>query len=230
MKAIKPSFKIELTKEQAEQMILNVEKYGRICYKSEPVKVDSPVERANKFIADKIKAGHESIIEHEKVTAIITCDRGVTHEIVRHRIASYSQESTRYCNYAKDKFGNEITVIDIATGFNYNLNDENDKKKYDVWCEAMKNAEKSYFKMLELGAKPQEARSVLPNSTKAEIVVTMNLRSWRHFFALRAAGVTGAPHPQMKEIALPMLKEFYNLFPCVFEDIVSKLDITGSFN
>ena len=224
MKAIKPSYEILVTKEQADQMTLNMEKFGRVCYKSEPVQVEDPVMRANKFIKDKISAGHESIIEHEKVTVIITCDRGVTHEIVRHRLASYSQESTRYCNYSKDKFGNEITVIDLATGFNYDLDNENDKAKYEVWQEAMKNAEKSYFKMLELGAKPQEARSVLPNSTKAEIVVTMNMRSWRHFFSLRAIGTTGAPHPQMKEIAEPMLRDFYKLFPGVFSDLASYYD------
>ena len=197
MKAIKPSYEILVTKEQADQMTLNMEKFGRVCYKSEPVQVEDPVMRANKFIKDKISAGHESIIEHEKVTVIITCDRGVTHEIVRHRLASYSQESTRYCNYSKDKFGNEITVIDLATGFNYDLDNENDKAKYEVWQEAMKNAEKSYF---------------------------MNMRSWRHFFSLRAIGTTGAPHPQMKEIAEPMLKDFYKLFPGVFSDLVSYYD------
>ena len=222
MKIVKPSYEINITKESAEQMLLNIEKCGRLCYKSEPMTVDNPIERANKFISDKIKAGHESIIEHEKVTVFITCDRGVTHEIVRHRLASYSQESTRYCNYSKDKFGNEITVIDIASGFKYDLNNDIDRKKYEVWQEAIRNAEKSYFELLELGAKPQEARSVLPNSTKAEIAVTMNMRSWRHFFKLRAVGTTGAPHPQMKEIALPMLKDFYKLFPGIFEDLIDK--------
>ena len=108
-------------------------------------------------------------------------------------MASYSQESTRYCNYSNDKFDNQIRCIDIATGFEYDLNNETDKKKYEIWNMAMQDAEKHYFEMLELGAKPQEARSILPNSLKTELVMTMNIREWRHFFKLRAAA---AVHPQ----------------------------------
>ena len=224
MRIIKPSYSIRVTPEQAQQMLFNIEEYGRICYKSEPKSSGNPIERANRFIADKVKAGHESILEHEKVSVIITCDRGVTHEIVRHRIASYSQESTRYCNYSKDKFDNQITVIDLSTGFSYDLNNEIDKQKYEIWQEAMNNAEKSYFKMLELKASPEEARSVLPQSTKADIVVTMNMRSWRHFFELRALCTTGPAHPQMIEIAKPMLLDFYKLFPGIFQDLMKGIN------
>ena len=143
------------------------------------------------------------------------CDRGITHEIVRHRIASYSQESTRYCNYAGDKFGNEITVIDITGGFEYDLQKETDLKKYEAWMRAMENAEKSYFEMLELGATPQEARSVLPNSLKTEIVITMNLRSWRNFFRLRC---DQHAHPQMREVANIALAIFKEKLPVFFSD------------
>ena len=159
---------------------------------------------------------HESVIEHENVTVRFVCDRGVTHEIVRHRIASYSQESTRYCNYSGDKFDNQITVIDLASGFQYDLSKENDKAKYEVWTKAMENAEQSYFRMLELGATPQEARSVLPNSLKTEIVVTMNLRSWRNFFRLR---VDSHAHPQMREVAKMLYEEFKKRLPVFVADL-----------
>ena len=145
------------------------------------------------------------------------CDRGVTHEIVRHRIASYSQESTRYCNYVKEKFGRQITCIDLATGFRYDLNNESDRKKYDVWQQAMENAERSYFQMIELGATPQEARSVLPNSLKTELVTTMDLREWRHFFRLRA---DTAAHPQCREVACMLLDRFAREYPVFFEDLL----------
>ena len=140
----------------------------------------------------------------------------MTHEIVRHRVASYCQESTRYCNYANERFDSQIRCIDIATGFQYDLNNETDVKKYEIWKQAMDDAEKHYFAMLELGAKPQEARSILPNSLKTELIMTMNLREWRHFFRLRAAK---AAHPQMRELAIMILKEFMKRYPVFFEDL-----------
>lgn len=195
-----------------DQIIKKIEKIGRVCYKSESNISDGSAER---FITNILKRGHESVIEHESVTVRMICDRGITHEIVRHRIASYSQESTRYCNYAGDKFGNEITVIDITGGFEYDLQKETDLKKYEAWMRAMENAEKSYFEMLELGATPQEARSVLPNSLKTEIVITMNLRSWRNFFRLRC---DQHAHPQMREIANIALAIFKEKLPVFFSD------------
>lgn len=211
MNIIKPSVEIIDMKDYNE-MIKKIEKIGRVCYKSEGnIKEDS----AERFITNILKRGHESVIEHEAVTARFVCDRGITHEIVRHRIASYSQESTRYCNYAGDKFGNEITVIDLASGFEYDLNSETDRAKYDIWTKAMEDAEKYYFQMLELGATPQEARSVLPNSLKTEIVVTMNLRSWRNFFRLRC---DSHAHPQMREAAGIALAEFKKRLPVFFSD------------
>lgn len=197
-----------------EDMLKKIEKIGRVCYKSEDKIKDGTAE---KFIKGIIKRGHESVIEHESISVRFVCDRGVSHEIVRHRIASYSQESTRYCNYANEKYGEQITCIDIASGFKYDLGNENDRKKYDIWVNAMKNAEESYFKMIELGASPQEARSVLPNSLKTEIVATMNIRGWRNFFKLRTAK---AAHPQFREIACMLLQVFAKNYPVFFEDIL----------
>lgn len=211
MNLTKPSVEI-IDMKPYEEMIKKIEKIGRVCYKSENNISDGSAER---FISNILKRGHESVIEHEAITVRMICDRGITHEIVRHRIASYSQESTRYCNYAGDKFGNEITVIDIAGGFDYDLNKEEDLKKYEAWMRAMENAEKSYFEMLELGATPQEARSVLPNSLKTEIVMTMNLRAWRNFFRLRC---DHHAHPQMREVANIALAVFKEKLPVFFSD------------
>ena len=212
MRVIKPSVEI-IDMDDYDKIVKKIEKIGRVCYKSEDNIADGTAER---FIGNILKRGHESVIEHEAITVRFVCDRGVTHEIVRHRIASYSQESTRYCNYTSDKFGNEITVIDLAGGFNYNLEDPADKKKYDIWTRSMEEAEKAYFEMLEAGATAQEARSVLPNSLKTEIVMTMNLRSWRNFFKLRT---DKAAHPQMREVANLALKEFKEKLPLFFSDI-----------
>lgn len=212
MQVIKPSIEI-IDMEDYEKIVKKIERIGRVCYKSEgKITEDS----AEKFIKGLLTRQHESVIEHENVTVRFVCDRGVTHEIVRHRIASYSQESTRYCNYSGDKFDNQITVIDLASGFQYDLSKENDKAKYEVWTKAMENAEQSYFRMLELGATPQEARSVLPNSLKTEIVVTMNLRSWRNFFRLR---VDSHAHPQMREVAMMLYEEFQKRLPVFVADL-----------
>ena len=156
-----------------------------------------------------IDSGHESVIEHEKISVRIVCDRGVTHEIVRHRIASYSQESTRYCNYTKDKFGNELTFIKPCFW-------NEDSEEYKLWLNAMQIVENSYNEMIELGSKPQEARSILPNSLKTEIIVTMNLREWRHFFKLRTSN---RAHPQMQEVAKMLLKQFKKEIDILFDDI-----------
>ena len=213
----KPEIKIVGTKSYKE-MLEKLERIGRVCYKSEGNIADGSAER---FIGNIIKRGHESVIEHESISVSIICDRGVTHEIVRHRIASYSQESTRYCNYSQDKFGNQITCIDLATGFSYNLDDEKDLAKYNLWKEACEAAEKYYFKLLELGATPEEARSVLPNSLKTEIMVTMDIREWRHFFRLRSSL---RAHPQMREISDALLDKFAEEFPLFFKDIKEEFE------
>lgn len=207
MKIIKPYAEI-LTPIDGVEVLKFIEMVGRKCYKSEDKITD---ESAYKFVEMLIKRGHEAMIEHYNVSVLFVCDRGVSHEIVRHRIASYAQESTRYCNYSKGKFDEQITVIKPCF---FNCNDENDH--YYDWKIAMNQAEDRYIELIKNGASPQEARSVLPNSLKTELVMTTNLREWRHFFKLRTA--EGA-HPQMREIAIPLLKEFKKLIPVVFDDI-----------
>ena len=215
MKIINPYTEI-LTPLDGRAILQHIELCGRVCYKSEDKITDTS---AAKFVAGIIKRGHEAVLEHFDITVKFVCDRGVSHEIVRHRMASYCQESTRYCNYSKDKFGNQITCIDLATGFSYDLDDENDRKKYEVWQKAMEAAEQYYFQMLELGAKPEEARSILPNSLKTEIVMTMNLREWRHFIRLRSAN---AAHPQMRQVSDLILKKFSEEYPLFFRDLAEK--------
>ena len=212
MIAIKPSAEI-LSGKNYHQMLENIERIGRVCYKSEDAIHPGSAEQ---FIRNIITRGHESVIEHESISVRVVCDRGVSHAIVRHRIASYSQESTRYCNYTRDKFGSQLVCIDIATGFRYNLEDPADRKKYDIWTKAMEAAEGFYFQLIEAGARPEEARSVLPNSLKTEIVMTMNLREWRHFLRLRSSK---RAHPQIAEIASALLEEFSARYPVFFADL-----------
>ena len=205
MKIINASYRIETPIDGAE-MLKRIEKAGRTCYKSEDRITD---ESAESFVRKLIERGHESVLEHESITVRFVCDRGVSHEIVRHRLASYSQESTRYCNYSGDRFGYEITFIKP-----YFLNEVS--VAYRLWKQAMFVAEKKYFGLLSWGCTPQEARSVLPNSVKTEIVMTANLREWRHFLKLRTAK---AAHPQMRELTVPLLHELQERIPVVFDDI-----------
>lgn len=220
MKIINAGYEI-LTPLDGAAILKHIERIGRVCYKSEDRITD---ESAPLFVKKLIERGHEAMIEHFSISVKFIVDRGVSHEIVRHRIASFAQESTRYCNYTKEQFGNEITVIKPCfwnkTDYSeevdgvYDLNEV--AGKWDGWRKAMKTAEACYFRLLELGATPQEARSVLPNSLKTEIVMTANLREWRHFFKLRCAATA---HPQMREVAIPLLKELQQLVPVVFDDV-----------
>ena len=195
--------------ESGALILKRIEAAGRTAYKSENKITD---ESAIAFIKLIIEKKHLSVLEHASVSARVICDRGVSHEIVRHRIASYTQESTRYCNYSDSRFGNELTFVlpSFIRGFT-------DKDYLLVaWRTAMQNAEMAYLEMLKLGAKPQEARSVLPNSLKTEIVMTMNMREWRHFFILRTASEA---HPDMQVIAKKLLLEFQSHVPVIFDDI-----------
>lgn len=205
MRIIEPYFEI-LDELDGKKMLQKIERIGRVCYKSEDLITE---DSAEKFIRNILKRGHESVIEHEKISVKMVCDRGVTHEIVRHRVASYSQESTRYCNYQKDKFGNELTFIKPVFW-------KEDSPEYTLWKESMQQIEDQYMKLIDMGASAQEARSILPNSLKTEIVVTMNLREWRHFFRLRSAS---AAHPQIREIAGMVLEEFRRQIPVVFDEL-----------
>ena len=206
MKLITPSHEF-LQEIDGEEMLRRLERVGRVCYKSEGRITDTSYRT---FLADLLARGHESVIEHEKVSVRLICDRGVTHELVRHRIASYSQESTRYCNYSRDQFGRELTFVKPCFW-------REDSQLYGIWEDAMRAAENAYFRMLDAGASPQEARSILPNSLKTEIVVTMDLREWRHFFKLRTAP---AAHPQMREVACALLADFQRKIPVLFDDIL----------
>lgn len=206
-----------------EKMLRLIEQAGRVCYKSEErITGTSHYE----FVKKAIAMGHLSIIEHANISVRIITDRGVTHEIVRHRLASYSQESTRYCNYSQGKFGGEITVI-LPVWF-YNIvekfplgpdasnDDFRDMDKQSGWEVACKEAEYNYLAALGKEQSAQEARAVLPNSLKTEIIMTCNVREWRHFFTLRCS--TKA-HPQMQEIARSMLRGFREKVPVIFDDI-----------
>ena len=208
MRIIEPSVEfIDII--DGNKIIKKLERCGRICYKSEDLITD---ESSVKFINAIIKSGHETILEHVSITVIMITNRGVTHELVRHRIASYSQESSRYCNYSKGKFGSELTFIKPCFWLE-------DSEEYKIWKSSMSSSETYYLNLLSRGSSAQEAREVLPNSLKTEIVVTMNLREWRHFFKLRAIGTTGKPHPEMEKIALITLKMFKENIPIIFDDI-----------
>ena len=208
MKIIKPSFEI-LTPINRQEILKHLETVARTCYKSEDKITE---ESAPKMVKALIRSQHTAMIEHFSVSVKMVVDRGVSHEIVRHRMASYAQESTRYCNYSQGKFGSEITVIEP-------LFFDKNSVEYAIWKDSCLQAEKAYNELIQMGRTPQEARSVLPNSLKTEIVVTMNLREWIHFFNLRAVGTTGDPHPQMKEIAVMVLEKFSNELPEIFGDI-----------
>lgn len=218
MRIIPPSYEIIAMPDGAE-LVRTIELAGRTCYKSEDKITD---DSAGRFVKMIIKSGHESVIEHSSASVRFICDRGVTHELVRHRIAAFSQESTRYCNYSKDKFGDEITVIRP-------LFFKPGSPAHQRWEQAMADAEAAYMDLLDAGAKPEEARSVLPNSLKTEIVMTANLREWRHVFRLRCAR---RAHPQIREIMLPLLSDMHARIPAVFDDLRGQFaeDIAGLEN
>lgn len=281
MKLIKPYFEIWEQPAGLEGVYKQIERVGRVCYKSEDKITEGS---AKPFVDRMIKSGHGAMLEHgtvylkletvksaihpldkyyhnkyskvcteegltkqtkivfvttnlrvliengwmsdlqylceptefheKRITVHFVCDRGVSHEFVRHRVMSFAQESTRYCNYSKDKFDNQVTFV-IPNWCNSLI--EGSEQKYFtfeinrdeiVFVDALQNAQNSYLSLLKLGWKPQEARAVLPNSLKTELVVTGFTSDWNHFFDLRARGTTGAPHPQAKELAEPLMREF----------------------
>ena len=210
MKVIEPSYEILEYPgnglDISNYALHQIEQAGRVCYKSEG-RVTG--ESAPGFVKNILERGHESVIEHASMTVKFVCDRGVSHELVRHRLCAFSMESTRYCNYSKGKFGGELTFIKPLFW------DER-TAKFEHWLQTMDALERTYLKLIELGAKPEEARSVLPNSLKTEIVVTANLREWRHIFKLRTSLKA---HPQMRQLVRPLLRELKKLIPIVFDDI-----------
>ena len=298
MKLVKPSFDIWQQPAGLEGIYKQIERAGRVCYKSE----DKITENSAKPFVDRmIESGHGAMLEHgtiylampletmlpieingwgkytknpyskgfkvcevngqkrvavttnlrvlvengwlddlqyiceptkyheRRITVHFVCDRGVSHEFVRHRTMSFAQESTRYCNYSKDKFGNELTFIipcwmDIPEGSIYLGNYDKTSARYEDgnvhiidtkphyigidFIRSLCEAESNYLSIVRNGWTPQQARAVLPNSLKTELVVTGFTSDWEHFFGLRARGTTGAPHPQAKELAEPLMKEF----------------------
>lgn len=223
MKLIKSYYEI-ISPINGDDILRTLEKVSRTCYKSENNITDDSAEKMIKTLVSK---KHEAMIEFYDIIVKFICDRAISHEIVRHRIASYAQESTRYCNYSKDKFENQITFI-IPSWCNIcesqwtheqaiNSNDLNGEINSLLWLQQMSWSEKVYNKLIKEGWQAQQARSVLPNSLKTEINVKMNLREWRHFFKLRCAQ---AAHPQMRELAIPLLNEFKEKIPIIFDDII----------
>lgn len=205
MQIISPSFEI-LTPLDPPAMMARLERAGRTCYRSE--KCITP-DSASAFVKSIIKSGHLSVIEHENISLKLICDRGVTHELVRHRLASYSQESTRYVNYSRGPDGPGLVLIKP-------LFFQENSERYKLWLVAMEAAENHYLALIAAGASAQEARTVLPNSLKTEIVMTTNLRQWRHVLAQRTAP---ASHPQIREIMGLILTKFKILLPEIFGDL-----------
>jgi thymidylate synthase (FAD) len=207
---VKPSFEIL----NVSGNLGLIELAGRTCYKSMDKATDVS---AKGFVESLMRRGHESVIEHSSATVRIICDRGVTHEIVRHRLASYSQESTRYCNYSGGVTFVIPPWVNIEPGeYSADNNEFDHHDPHGRWAMAMLYSEEDYVTLLDCGWSPQQARSVLPNSLKTEIVMTANFREWRHFFSLR---VSKAAHPQMRQIAMPLLTEFKERVPVIFDDL-----------
>ena len=286
MKIIKPDFEIWNQEEGLEGVYKQIERAGRVCYKSEDkITEDS----AKEFVERMIKSGHGAMLEHgtvylfltmssrqqyfkycsnpysvanstgeaekgtwngfvttnyrvlvengwlddleyicnpgkeheKRITVRFVCDRGVSHEFVRHRVFSFAQESTRYCNYSKDKFGKECTFIipswlglskgsytyDYPSGFTKDGNKWNSEIEFNPFLLSLARSEATYLELIEQGWTPQQARAVLPNSLKTELVMTGFASDWEHFFELRDAG---SAHPQARELAHPLHEEFKN--------------------
>ena len=189
--------------------LMDIERAARICYRSEGRIEDQGVS-AKKLIKKLIESGHEAMLEQSTLSVEFTCDRAIANEIVRHRMASFAQESTRYCNYGQNKFGQEITVIE--PGF------DPGSKEWDIWYSLCKACEMAYMGMLESGVTPEYARSVLPLSLATKLVVTANYREWRHILKLRT---DSHAHPQIRALMLPLLDDLKERIPNIFDDIYS---------
>lgn len=179
-----------------------------------------------RVITDMNTLTKEERMIHETFSVLFTVDRGVTHELVRMRDCSFAQESTRYCNYSNGKFGEEITVI-LPVFFDTGLGVSSNSEVYEEWKRSCERSEESYFKLLKYGAKPQEARDVLPTSVKADIVMTTNLAEWKHIFNLRACDSTGPAHPQMHEVMTPLFKEMREKYPFAFGDMLAYDEVSA---
>ena len=203
MKIIKPL--IEVEDYDGIKIMKNIERACRTCYRSEGMITDDSYKR---LLTNCLNRGHESVLEHEKITVRMTCDIGVYKDLTRHRFGSFSIESTRYCNYGKDKFDNEIKFIDPCN--------MDEKELFNEWYSACAEIEQRYLKMAELGATPDQMRMILPHSTAAQVTMTCNIREWRHILALRCSQ---AAHPSIQQILIPLLLKFKLTMPELFDSI-----------
>lgn len=203
MKIINP--KIEVEKYDGKKIMKNIERACRTCYRSEGNITDNSYKN---LLKNCINRGHESVLEHEKITVRMTCDIGVYKDLTRHRFGSFSIESTRYCNYGKDKFDNEIKFIDPCN--------MDEKELFNEWYSACTEIEQRYLKMAELGATPDQMRMILPHSTASQVTMTVNVREWRHILDLRTKKMA---HPSVRQLLIPLLLKFKEDMPELFEDI-----------
>lgn len=204
MKLIEPQVFVE--DYNGKEIMRRIERACRICYRSEDKITDTSYKN---LLKNCINRGHESVLEHEKISAKLIGDIGTYKDLTRHRIASFSVESTRYCNYGKDKFGNELKFMKP-------VNIEEGTKKYEIWKECMKNIEKSYIEMSNLGCLPDQLRLLLPHSTAAEYALTANIREWRHILSLRCSSHT---HPAIRQLLIPLLLKFKEDMPELFDEV-----------
>ena len=204
MKIIKPWIKVENF--DGKQIMKNIERACRTCYRSENLITE---ESYKNLLKNCINRGHESVLEHEKITIRMCCDVGVYKDLTRHRFASFSIESTRYCNYGKDKFDRELKVIKPC-------NIDENSNLYAFWKNAMERIEMNYLHMTDNGATPDQMRMILPHSTAAEVTMTANIREWRHILSLRCAKMT---HPAIRQLLIPLLLKFKEEMPELFDNI-----------
>ena len=218
MKIIDPKLYVE--EFNGRTIMRNIERACRTCYRSEGLMTDDSYK---KLLSNCINRGHESVLEHEKITIKMVCDIGVYKDLTRHRFGSFSIESTRYCNYGKDKFDNEIKFIkpvfykESWTDKNYEGSGMDiDEEKSKIWYDTMENIEDSYMNMAKLGCTPDEMRMILPHSTAAEVTMTANIREWRHILDLRTKKMT---HPAVRQLMIPLLLKFQYMMPELFGEI-----------
>ena len=209
MKVIQASYEILTDLSDPIKILKDIERAGRVCYKSENNITD---DSCITFCKNILNRGHEAVIEHSQLSVKFIVDRAIANELVRHRLASYCQESSRYCNYSKDKFYNEIKVIEPEELL------PRHSANYNIWWMTCKNSEEAYMTMISNGVKPEIARSVLPLSTATEIIMTANVREWRNVLKLRSSHNMRA-HPQMRYICDRLLSDLKSKIPVLFDDI-----------
>ena len=203
MRLVEPWIKVENF--DGVKIMKRIERACRTCYRSE----DKISEESYKnLLTNCLNRGHESVLEHEKITVRIYSDIGTYKDLTRHRFASFSVESTRYCSYNKDKYGNEIAVVNPVY--------MEDKEVFETWKKAVEDMEKAYMKMKELGASTDMCREILPHSTAAEYTMTANIREWKHILELRT---TNHVHPAIRQVLIPLLLLFKEQMPEIFGDI-----------